>query len=350
MATNTLANRANLYDVQKLKAPNGGAVEITNTLIERNDLLFDLPALPPNGGLFHQGARTSALPSASLTNIGGTWGSSKSERTPFVEALATIRSRFQSPKDVLQSEGPEVSQMLVNEEKNDHLESIGQSWSNLIISGPEGVSGGTAAKQNAIVGLASREPYTTIDSEFTYDTGGTGSDLRSAWLMQLGPSTGHLVYNPNHPTLGVEMTDKGEVFVQAFGSTPSPTDLDAAEGRWDIIIEFMLQQGFVIRDQRAVKRIANIPAGATTTPSPELINNVIRASMKHSVNLQKTWFLYCDADVHTQLVLGANDKLKVFMSEKNIYQTVLPMIGQNVIIRRLDSLNHAPGSGETQLV
>ncbi len=345
MATNTLANRANLYDVQKLKAPNGGAVEITNTLIERNDLLFDLPALPSNGGLFHQGARTSALPTASLTNIGGTWGSSKSERTPFVEALATIRSRFQSPKDVLQSEGPEVSQMLVNEEKNDHLESIGQSWSNLIISGPDDQD----PTQNSIVGLAARAPYTTIDSEFTYDTGGTGNDLRSAWLMQLGPSTVHLVYNPNHPTLGVEMIDKGEVFVQAFGSVPAPTDLNAAEGRWDIIIEFMLQQGIVIRDQRAVKRIANIPAGATTTPTAELINNVIRASMKHSVNLQKTWFLYCDADVHTQLVLGANDKLKVFMSDKNIYQTVLPMIGENVIIRRLDSLNHAVSSGETQL-
>ncbi len=342
MATKTLANRANLYDVQKLKAPDGGAVEITNTLIERNDLLFDLPALPSNGGLFHQGARTSSLPGATLTNIGGTWGSTKSERTPFVEALATIRSRFQSPKDVLQSEGPEVSQMLVTEEKNDHLESIGQQWSNLIISGPDDQD----PKQNSIVGLASRAPYTTIDNEFTYDTGGTGNDLRSAWLMQLGPSTVHLVFNPNHPTLGVEMTDKGEVFV----IDPSASSIDAAEGRWDIIIEFMLQQGFVIRDQRAVKRIANIDGGATATPDPELINNVIRASMKHSVNLQKTWFLYCDADVHTQLVLGANDKLKVFMSDKNIYQTVLPMIGQNIIIRRLDSLNHAPSSGETRIV
>ena len=97
MSTLTLANRANLYDVQKLKAPDGGAVEVTNTLIERNDLINDLPALPSNGGLFHQGARTSNLPTATLTNIGGTWGSSKSERTPFVEALATVRSRFQSP-------------------------------------------------------------------------------------------------------------------------------------------------------------------------------------------------------------------------------------------------------------
>lgn len=339
MATKTLANRQNLYDVQKLKAPNGGAVEITNTLVERNDLIFDLPALPSNGGLFHQGARTSSLPVATLTNIGGTWGSTKSERTPFVEALATIRARFQSPKDVLQSEGPEVSQMLVTEEKNDHIEGLGQSWANLIVQGP------STPQQNGIVGLEGRAPYTSIDSEFTYDTGGTGSDLRSCWLMQPGPATVHLVYNPNHPTLGVEMQDKGEVFVL----NPAASTLDGAEGRWDIIIEFMLQQGFVIRDQRAVKRIANIPVGATTVPTAELINNVIRAANKHSSTMSKTWMLYCDADVHTQLILGANDKLKVHTSDKNIYQTELPMIGPNIIIRRLDALNKAIGSGESQL-
>jgi len=339
MSTNTLANRQNLYDVQKLKAPNGGAVEITNTLVERNDLLMDLPALPSNGGMFHQGARTSSLPGATLTNIGGTWGSTKSERTPFVEALATIRSRFQSPVDVLKTEGPEVSQLLVTEEKNDHMEAMGQSWANLIIQGP------STPQQNAIVGLEGRAPYKTIDSEFTYDTGGTGSDLRSCWLMQPGPSTVHLVYNPNHPTLGVEMIDKPETFVQ----DPTAASLDAAEGRWDIIIEFMLQQGFVIRDQRAVKRIANIPAGATDVPTAELINNVIRAANKHSSTMSKTWMLYCDADVHTQLILGANDKLKVHTSDANIYQTELPMIGPNIIIRRLDALNKEIGSGETQL-
>jgi len=343
MSTLTLANRSNLFDVQKLKAPNGGAVEVTNTLIERNDLLMDLPALPANGGMFVTGARTSSLPTSTLTNIGGVWGSSKSERTPFVEALATTRGRFQCPKDVLETEGPEVSQMLVSEEKDDHIESMGQEWSNLVISGPDEQA---AAVQNSIVGLANRAPYKTIDNEYTYDTGGAGSNLRSAWLMQPGARGVHLAYNPNHPTLGVQMTEKGEVFVQ----DPTAASLDAAEGRWDIIIEFMLQQGFVIRDQRAVKRIANIPVGGTVTPGADLINNVIRAANKHSSTMSKTWFLYCDADVHTQLILGANDTLKVYMSDKNIYQTDLPMIGTNIIVRRLDSLNHAVDSGETQIV
>lgn len=338
MATFLLEGRGNLYDVQKLKAPDNSAVMVTNTLTETNDLIKDLPALPSNGGLFHQGARVSSLPSGTLVDVGGTWGASKSERNPFVEALATIRSRYQAPKDVLQTEGKEVSQMLISEEKKDHIEGMGQSWVNLVMQGS------STPQQNSIVGLMNRAPWNAVDSEFTYDVGGSGNDLRSAWLIQPGPTTTHLIYNPNHPTLGVEMDDKGEVFVPVTISSGVVT-----AARWDIVIEFMLQEGICIRDQRSVKRIANVPCGPTDSPGADLINNVIRASLKHNVNSNKAWFLYCDADLYTQLVLGANDKLKVFMSDKNIYQTVLPMIGPNVIIRRLDALNYAVSGGESEI-
>lgn len=336
MATNTLSSRGNLFDVLKLKAPNGGVIDVVNTLVETNELMKDMPSLPANGGLFHQGSRVSALPGGSLVNVGGTWGASKSERTPFVEAIATVRSRYQTPKDVLTTESPAASQALVQDEKNNHIEGLGQSFANLIISGP------TAPQLEAVEGLMNRAPWNAIDNEFCFSAGGTGTDLRSAWLVQPGASTVHLIHNPNHPTLGVEMEDKGEQFIPV-----TITNGVVTAGRWDIIIEFMLQQGICIRDQRAVKRIANVQCGASDTPAADLINAVIRASLKHSVNSSKPWFLYCDGDLYTQLVLGANDKLKVFMSDKNIYQTALPMISSNIIIRRLDALNHAAGSGET---
>jgi hypothetical protein len=334
MATHLLEGRGNLHDVQKLKAPDGGALSVTNTLVETNDLIKDLPALPSNGGLFHKGARVSALPSGTLVDVGGTWGASKSERTPFIEALATLRSRIEIPRDVLRTEGKEASQMLLSQEKIDHIEGMGQSWVNLVMHGS------ATPQQNSIVGLYNRAPWNAVDSEYTYDVGGSGNNLRSGWLIQPGPTTCHLIYNPAHPTLGVEMEDMGKVFVQ---STISSGIVTAA--RWDIVIEFMLQEGICIRDQRSVKRIANIQCGPADTPGADIINNVIRASLKHNVLANRPWFLYVDADLYTQLVLGANDKLKVFMSDKNIYQTTLPMIGTNVIIRRLDALNYAVDAG-----
>lgn len=339
MSTNVLGARGNLFDVQKLKAPKGGALEITNTLIEQNDLMADLMALPSNGGLFHSGVRISSLPSGSLVNVGGTWGASKAERTPFVEALATIRDSWECPVDVLQTEGKEISQALVVDERASHIEGNSQSWVNLIIEGP------TTPAQNAIVGLMGRAPWNAVDSEFTWDVGGSGSDLRSAWLMCPGAPRVHLIYNPAHPTVGIEFKDTTNKPHGTYKVDP----LDSTKHNYWVIHEYMIQEGIVIRDQRSVKRLANIPCGASDYSGAEAIVAAIKASLKHNINARKPWFLYCDADLYTQLVLAGNDKLKVHTSDKNIYSTSLPMIGTNIIIRRLDALNHASGSGEAEI-
>lgn len=333
MATNTMTANPNLFDVMKFKAPDGGALECARVLDERNDLIKDLPALPSNGGLYHTGLRIANLPNGSLVNVGGSWGSSKSERTPYVESLATIRDSLEIKKDELQTEGKEVSQALVEDEDRNHIEGNGQAWCNLIIQGP------STPNQSGIVGLMGRAPWNALDSEFTYDVGGSGSNLRSAWLIQPGITTVNLRYNPNHPTLGVEYEDKGEVY--------KVDQNDTTKHRWYIVHEYMLQEGICIHDQRAVKRIANIPCAITDYSGPDVVKYALAASKKHSTLSTRPWMLYCDADLYIQLVWGANDKLKVYMSDKNIYQTELPMIGPNIIIRRLDALNHASGSGET---
>jgi hypothetical protein len=303
MATNTLGARGNLFDVVKLRAPNA------------------------------KGIRTSSLPSGSLVNVGEYWAASKGERTPFVEALATMKDSWECPTDVLKTEGKEISQALVREERKDHIEGNGQAWCNLILQGP------STPTQNAIVGLMGRAPWNAVDSEFCWDVGGTGTDLRSAWLICPGPTRVHLIHNPNHPTAGIEFEDKGE------SREVDPND--STKHRWILTHEYMIQQGLCIRDQRSVKRIANVQCAASDYSGADAINEAIKASLKHNINANKPWFLYCDADLYTQLVLATNDKLKVYTSDRNIYQTALPMIGPNIVIRRMDALNHASGSGET---
>jgi len=335
MSTNTMTGNPNLFDVQKFKAPNGGVILSARVLDERNDLIADSPKLPSNGGLFHTGLMTAALPSGSLVNVGGSWGSSKSERTPFVETLATIRDSLEIKKDELQAEGKEVSQALLDDEDKNHIEGNGQAWANLVIQGP------SSPAQKSIVGLMGRAPWNAVDSEFTFNIGGSGNDLRSAWLIQPSVTTFHMIYNPNHPTMGIEYEDKGEVY--------KVDQNDTNKHYWWIVHEYMLQMGICIRDQRAVKRLANIPCAITDYSGQDVVKYAIAASKKHSTLANRPWFLYCDADLYIQLVWGTNDKLKVFMSDKNIYQTALPMIGPNIIVRRLDALNHASGSGEAEI-
>lgn len=277
MATVHLGSRANLFDLQKLKAPgNKGVLEITNTLVETLDLMKDLVSFPSNGGLFHKGMRISSLPSGSLVNVGGTWGSSKSERTPFVEALATIRDSWECPVDVLQTEGKEVSQALIKDERANHIEGNGQSWCNLILEGP------TAPTQNAIVGLMGRAPWNAYDNENTWTVGGTGNDLRSAWLICPGPSRVHLIHNPDHPTLGIEFEDK-----TGPNGVYKVDPLDATKHNWWVVHEYMIQQGICIRDQRSVKRICNIQCGASDYSGADAINAAIKASLKHNLMANK---------------------------------------------------------------
>jgi hypothetical protein len=341
MSTNTLATRNNLYDVLKFKSPNSlAALSAANTLVERNDMMADLQSFPANGGTFQSGLRTTSIPGGSITNVGEFWASDKATREKYLEVLCTIRSSWESPVDVLKTEGSEISQALVAEEKKDHVEGIGQGWMNLILKGP------ATPQANAIVGLMGRPPWNSPDEEFCYDVGGNNSDLRSVWMMQPGITTVHLLHNPNHPTLGVEVEEMGK---SREVDPDTATSTTAMKHRWIITIEFMIQQGLMIRNQLAVKRLANIPTAAADYAGPDVVTAAIKAALRHNKMAARPWFAYCDSRVYTQLVLSANDKLKVYTSDKNIYQTALPMIGTNIIIRRMDALNLDDGSGETRI-
>jgi hypothetical protein len=348
MATNTLVTIGNIYDALKFKLPNGSAIDnVINTLVEFDDFSKYVPAFPANNGLTHHGLRTIQLPTGYFVDIGGSWKSSKSEREPFVEGLATIRSTYQAPKDTFTTEKPEIGQQLLRSEKSNHVTMMNQSVTNMLI-------GGSAANPQSVTGLMYRAPWTTYDNKFCFSAGGSGNDLRSCWLMKPGLNTIHCLYNGNHPTLGIEMEDKGEQLITGLGT-------GSDEHRWDIMIEFMIQKGICVKDMTSVKRICNVPCGVSDAPGADLVNTIIEASIinapkasiiEATVNgnvteLAAPWLLFCDERLYAKLVIAANNKLFVYQSEENIYRTRLPMIGSNIIIMRMDALNHAIGAGET---
>lgn len=349
MATRSLATVGTIFDVMKMKLPNGSAIDnVLNALGERDDFSALVPAFPANMGTSHHALRTISLPTGYLVDIGGSWKTSKSDREPYVESLCTIKSTYQAPVDTFTTEKPEVGRALLQSEKFAHVMTLNQSLTNLIFNGS------TVPNQSGLVGLIKRAPYATHDSKFTFNVGGTGNDLRSAWLMKPGIDTLHYLYNPNHPTLGIEQKDMGKQLIQSLGT-------NSDEHRWDIFIEFMVQKGIFVRDQRALKRICNVPCGVSDLPGPDLIQQIIEASIINAptggtmqvqadgriTDTPAPWLLMCDERLYAKLVVNANDKLMVYTSDNNIYRTKLPMIGDNIIIARLDALNKDLGSGET---
>lgn len=349
MATRSLVTIGNIFDLIKLKLPDGSPIDtILNALAERDDFLALVPAFPANNGLTHHMLRTVSLPEGQLVDIGGSWKASKSQREPYVEALVTIKSTYQAPVDTFTTERPDVGMKLLRAAKTDHVMSLNQAVTKLIFDGP------SVPNQSAIVGFKQRDSYATFDNKFCFSVGGDNNDLRSCWLMKPGVDTLHFLYNPNHPTLGVGMEDMGKQLIQSLGDSED-------EHRWDIFIEFELQKGIAVRDQRALKRICNVPVGVTDLPGADLINQIIEASIINAptggsmevtaegivTELPSPWLLMCDERLYAKLVISANDKLMVYKSDENIYRTKLPMIGDNIIITRMDALNRPLGSGET---
>jgi len=355
MSTLSHASIGNIFDLLKFKLPGGAPINtVVNALAERDDFSRFLPAFPANQGLTHHGLRTVSLPTGNLVDVGGSWKASKAKHEPFVEALMTVRSAYKAPSDTFTTENEAVGRALLKANKIAHIMSINQAVTKLMMQGS------SEPTQSGVVGLMKRDPYNTYDNKFCFNVGGAGDDLRSCWLMKPGVDTLHFLYNPNHPTLGIEQEEKGEWLEEGLGT-------DDDEHRWNIWIEFMIQKGIFVRDQRALKRICNVPCGVTDLPGADLINTIIEASiinaptggsMEQNANgvvteVPSPWVLMCPERLYAKLVIEANNKLMVHTSNDNIYKTDLPMIGTGknaIIIAYMDALNKTIGSGEDPVV
>ncbi len=356
MTTLASLTTGNIFDVLKMKLPNGSAVDlVVNALAKRDDFTRFVPAFPANNGLSHHGVRTITLPTGYIVDVGGSWKPSKALHEPFVEALMTVRAAYEAPRDTFTQEKQEVGEKLLAANRTAHVMGLNQAVMNAILGGGTDQTGATPiASQGGIVGLMDRDPYKTYDHKFTFNVGGSGSDLRSCWLMKPGVDTVHTLYNPNHPTLGIEEEYMGVQREDGLGTNDD-------EHRYNICYEYLITKGLAIRDQRAVKRIANVPCGVSDLPGADLINAIIEASIINAPTggqmtvqaangqvseLESNWILLCPERLYAKLVIEANNKLMVYTSDKNIYRTALPMIGTNIIIARMDALNKIIGSGE----
>jgi hypothetical protein len=349
MAANNLSRVGNIYDVLKFKAPDGSPIDrVVNTMVEIDHFTADMPALPANNGLTQHGLRLVQLPTGYIVDVGGSWRESKAEFEPYVEGLMTIRSTYTAPLDTYEQESEAIGRQQLQANLDAHIMAINQGVTNIMLEGS------ATPNQSAIIGLMERDPYRSIDNLFTFSVGGTGTDLRSAWLMKPGIDTVHTLYNPNHPTLGIEQRDMPPNKVTGLGT-------GADEHRWDMNVEFKVVKGITIRDQTAVKRICNIPVGTSDYPGDDVINMAIEASIINATknpglgqalgtaepDILGMWMLYLDERTYAKVVRASNDKLMVYKEAADIYHTQYLIIGTNIVIRRMDALNHAIGSGET---
>jgi hypothetical protein len=181
-----------------------------------------------------------------------------------------------------------------------HVEGLGQNWASKMIYG-----NGTANPEQ-FTGFAPR--MNALTSKRVLGAGGTGSDLTSVYAIQWGENTCHMVYPIGHPNFGVESRDMGEDIV-----------LDGSSNEYIAYrTHFKIYGGLVVRDDRAIKRLANIEtaSGATSnTFDDDLLLELVN-EFRHG---GKGVVLYVNRTVKTQMDKLAKDKNNVNYTTDNVF-------------------------------
>ncbi|MHC4500234.1 MAG: major capsid protein [Planctomycetota bacterium] len=342
MAELEFGNRDNIFNMMQAFGPDGSHLEMAQNLVEVNDLVKDLPIFPANENLSHRDARWDSLPEASFIALGDAVTASFGRIQSYSETLGILKSKYQVPEDVLKAQGSaEDMARYRSDQERAHEEGMTQGLANALFNGT------AAAAPEKLDGLTQRAPWNDVsNTTYVFDCGGTGSDLRSAWLIKPGRTSFHLLHPKHHPTKGVTKIDRGLV-----PTTVTTTDVNGTSNatRFDVMTDFEWWVGWNIKNQKAIKRICNIEV-AYADLSEILIRKIVEArhihtvvsSMRGAVNpaqqVEAPWFLYCDPYVYIQLLSLVMGKSNVRYSSDNPYKMSLPMIG-DIIIRRCDALN-----------
>ncbi|MCK5017534.1 MAG: hypothetical protein KAS32_10745 [Candidatus Peribacteraceae bacterium] len=330
MATNTLSGRENLLTHAQM-THNQEIIDVAEVLNEVNDMVSDAHVQQANDITTHVVSRRTALPVPSWTPVGAGWSPSSGRINQVKENIATLRSRYQAPQQVLDLQ-PNPAKARQQQERG-HIEAMAQEFSRTIISGsmassPEEFNGFTS--RYGTLSSAADIASGAADVSYVLDNGNTtGSDNTSIWFVQWGPGKTYLVYPRNSFGAGIKKEDKGLVLTNA-DNTAAAAGITAQI--WAFITEFTWEVGLVVEDTRTVKRLGNIDSVNSQTHTLDE-DKVIQ--IRNNYQTPGTIFMYCNETVFTQLQLLAKDKTNVFWSENNPFGKPQLMF-QDMPVRRMD--------------
>ena len=262
----TLApNNPNLLDWARSIDPDGNTADVVELLNQANPMLEVLPFVEGNLPTGHQTTLRVALPSSIWRELYQGTPASKSARAQITETCGLLEARSEVDVKLANLNGNSASFRL--SEAMAFVESISQTMASTVWYGNVNAGSpfnGLAPRYNSLSG--------TVGVANVVSAGGTGSTNTSIWLVVLGEQTVHGIF-PKGSKAGLQHRDLGEI--DAFDGNNNRFRAYADLWQWDV--------GLVVRDWRAVVRIANIPAAdlltaglASGTQAASAATNVLR--------------------------------------------------------------------------
>lgn len=260
MAEINVASKLSFGELAKRTDPKGGLLEIFEAMNEVNPSLARIPAVPCNQRYSHKVARRTSLPT-------GTWrkayqGVAASASTTQVVTFNTAVLEALSEVDAMLVDTSEDPKGTRRQEDMAFVEGMTeQVWDSLI-------TGTTTAYPERFDGL--QQYLNALSQTMVFDGGNAGGT--SIYVVDFSPRTCHFIYPSG-------VTDRGtlglKVDTNPDGGNGKVWTLDGSNNPYLVYrTQFQWYLGFVVRDELAIGRVANINAtvgGSNTFDENDLI-------------------------------------------------------------------------------
>ena len=170
----------------------------------------------------------------------------------------------------------------------------------------------------------------------------TTTDDTSIYIVQWGPDKVHMTYPKGSPTMGVVHENLGEQTIEASGTYAAPKLMQA------LVSHFKIHAGLVVRDDRCIRRIANIrstySSGNTMTfaSSTSSIHHKMIEALNAMPYSGAGARIYANNNIKTQMDIFAVDKTNVNYTNSDWGGKMTTMF-RGVPVRRVDAIGIREG-------
>jgi len=268
---------ATLLDVLSTMAPDGKQMDIAEVLTQQNELLEDMVWREGNTVTGHRDAVRTSLPTPSFRAINEGVPVTKSGSTPIEETCALLEDFSRVDRELAIMSGDVDSYRL--REAKPHIIGMGHKMAQTVFYGNANLD------PKSFTGLAPR--YNTVNTatsntaNYVLDAGGTGSNLRSIWLINWDEDAITGLY-PKNTMGGLDHEDATNASGEGAHGFPAAAALADANGNKFMGYEdhWIWRCGMMVKDYRHAVRIANIDTTAlltTAATGPNLTDLMIQA-------------------------------------------------------------------------
>ncbi len=336
---------ATLLDVLTELAPDGKQMDIAEVLTQQNEVLADMHWEEGNTVTGHKDAARTVLPSPSFRAINAGVPVTKAGSTAIEETCALLEDFSQVDRELAIMSGNVDAYRL--KQARPHV----QGMSNKMAT--ELFYGNAASNPLGFTGLAPR--YNTLSTTTNksaanvINAGGTGSALRSIWLVGWSPDTVFGLY-PKNTRGGLDHEDATNASGTGEHGFPAAARLFDASGNsyMGYADHWIWRVGLFVKDWRFVVRIANIDPTALTlsgATGPKLQDLMVQAMNTIESLTGVRAVFYMPRSIQSYMQRQLLEQKNAFMSWSEIGgKQILNFSG--IPVRRTDALN----VNETQVV